>query len=99
LCILLSNAEYGLCKIGHSDNVDKRRKNKIEMEIPFDFPIEILNAWETYHFTGLGKALHAQFADQRFKGEWSNFTDADVARCRALAAAWLEDHPRLPVIP
>jgi T5orf172 domain len=86
---LLSNAEHGLCKIGHAENVDKRRKD-LERDAPFPFPLEVLNSWQTPEYFALEKALHAHFDDRRVKSEWFRFTDADIARCQEFVATWFE---------
>ena len=94
---LMKNEEHGVFKIGFSDDVEKRRRN-IEGEIPIPFIIEIVQAWETYHFTKLESALHKLFADKHVKGEWFRLSQTDVEECFRFVETWLVEHPSVPVI-
>jgi len=83
--------EHGYYKIGYTDDVTNRRSS-IQSSLPF--ALEVVCAWETYHYGKLEHAIHVRFEDNNIRGEWFKLSPEEVQECRQYTEDWLEK--RLP---
>lgn len=67
----IGSKKENICKIGVSNNVEKRIK---EIQCSCPFPVEVLIAYPVSDDYLIEKALHNKYNEHRLNGEWFNLS-------------------------
>lgn len=74
--VYLMKNDFGLYKIGISNNPSKRARVIANNS---GVPTYIINVWQSNNAARTEKRLHKKFESVRMKGEWFNFTHEDIS--------------------
>jgi hypothetical protein len=79
--IYLIVAENGMCKIGKTQNIEKRM-NPFKVKFPMNW--ELIYSFQTENYTLAEKRLHKLFNEKRSIGEWFSLTEEDIEYIKSI---------------